>query len=417
MKNMVELETKGKLAKEAARELVRHIDKIDAALHAMADALESNAPYILAENEKDMANAVENGMNAVLMDRLKINSARLKQTAEGIRQVAGLPCPLNKILHSYQNPNGMLVEKVTVPLGVIGIIYESRPNVTADAAALCIKAGNAVMLRGGKEAIFSNTAIARVLAAAAGDAGLPKGCIQLIEDTSRESSLGLMKLNEYLDAIFPRGGTGLIKAMMENATVPAIETGIGNCHVYVDASADLEMAENIAVNAKINRPSVCNAAEKLLVHRDIAKVFLPKVLHALAEKNVEIKGDGEVRAIYPAALPMTEDDWYEEYLAMIIGVKVVANVDEAIRHINKYSSGHSEAIVAEDTQVKERFLAEVDSSTLYANVSTRFTDGFEFGLGAEMGISTQKVHARGPIGLSELCSAKFIVRGNGQVRV
>jgi glutamate-5-semialdehyde dehydrogenase len=310
----------------------------------------------------------------------------------------------------------MKVEKITVPLGVIGIIYESRPNVTADAAALCLKAGNAIILRGGKEAILTNITLANILAEAAEAAGLPKGCIQLIEDTSRESALGLMCLNKYLDAIFPRGGPGLIRAVMENATVPAIETGVGNCHVYVDASADLEMAKRVAVNAKINRPSVCNAAEKLLVHRDIAARFLPGVLTELTEKGVEIRGDIETQEIYAKTLPATEEDWYTEYLDMIIGVKVVDEVDEAIRHINEYSTHHSETIVAEDKTAQKKFLNEVDSSTVYVNVSTRFTDGFEFGLGAEMGISTQKVHARGPIGLKELTSTKFIVQGNGQVR-
>ena len=413
---MNELETKGMLAKQAARQLNTVIEKINPGLQAMADALENKTESILRENEKDMRNAKENNLNPVLMDRLLLTPERIRQTAAGIRQVILLDSPLGMVLHEYDNPNGMNVKKITVPLGVIGIIYESRPNVTADAAALCLKAGNAVMLRGGKEAILSNKIITNVLAEAAETAGLPKGCIQLIEDTSRESALGLMRLNQYLDAIFPRGGPGLINAVMENATVPAIETGVGNCHVYVDASADLTMAKAIAVNAKINLPSVCNAAEKLLVHRDIAARFLPDVLAELTEKGVEIRGDNETRKIYAKALPATGEDWHTEYLDMIIGVKVVSDVDEAIRHINAYSTHHSETVVAEDIEIQNKFLTEIDSSTVYVNVSTRFTDGFEFGLGAEMGISTQKVHARGPIGLKELTSTKFLVRGNGQVR-
>jgi len=413
---MNELTTKGAIAKQSAQALVGLTDKIDAALIKMAKALRSSVDYILAENQHDMDNAQKNGMNPQMQDRLLLTKERIDQIAVGIEQVANLQSPLGKVLHETTRPNGMKVEKITVPLGVIGIIYESRPNVTADAAVLCLKSGNAVILRGGKESIFSNIAIVKVLVEAAKSAGLPEGCIQLIEDISRESAVGLMRLNEYLDVIIPRGGAGLIKTVMENATVPAIETGTGNCHIYVDSAADLAMAQNIAVNAKTTRPSVCNSAEKLLVHERIAEEFLPNALAALAEKGVEIRGCEATRAIYPATAPIPSDEWSLEYLDMIIGVKVVKDIDDAINHINKYSSKHSEAIVTEDNANAEKFLAHIDSSSVYVNVSTRFTDGFEFGLGAEIGISTQKVHARGPMGLSELTSTKYVIRGGGQIR-
>ena len=413
---MNELTTKGAIAKQSAQALVGLTDKIDAALIKMAKALRSSVDYILAENQHDMDNAQKNGMNPQMQDRLLLTTERIDQIAVGIEQVSNLQSPLGKVLHETTRPNGMKVEKITVPLGVIGIIYESRPNVTADAAVLCLKSGNAVILRGGKESIFSNIAIVKVLVEAAKSAGLPEGCIQLIEDISRESAVGLMRLNEYLDVIIPRGGAGLIKTVMENATVPAIETGTGNCHIYVDSAADLAMAQNIAVNAKTTRPSVCNSAEKLLVHERIAEEFLPNALAALAEKGVEIRGCEATRAIYPATAPIPSDEWSLEYLDMIIGVKVVKDIDDAINHINKYSSKHSEAIVTEDNANAEKFLAHIDSSSVYVNVSTRFTDGFEFGLGAEIGISTQKVHARGPMGLSELTSTKYVIRGGGQIR-
>ena len=413
---MQELNIKGALAKQSSQILVGLMDKIDDALLLMADALESNSDIILAENAKDMSKAKENGMSTQLQDRLALTPERITQIALGIRHVAKLESPLGKVLYKSVRPNGMTVEKITVPLGAIGIIYESSPNVTADAAALCLKAGNSVILRGGKEALFSNIAIVKVLAEAAESAGLPKGCIQLIENTARESAVGLMQLNEFLDVIIPRGGAGLISTVMKHATVPAIETGIGNCHVFVDAAADLQMAKAIVLNAKISRPSVCNAAEKLLVHENIADKFLPEVLDALVKEGVEVRGCEKTCTIYPKAGSITEDEWPLEYLDMIIGVKVVADVNEAISHINKYSSKHSDAIVTNDSFNADKFLSQVDSSSVYANVSTRFTDGFEFGLGAEIGISTQKVHARGPMGLSELTSAKYIIRGEGQVR-
>jgi glutamate-5-semialdehyde dehydrogenase len=310
----------------------------------------------------------------------------------------------------------LVIEKRTVPLGVVGIIYEARPEVTADASALCLKAGNAVILRGGKEAFGTNCAIAAVLSEACVQAGLPENCVQIITDTSRESALGLMRLNKYLDVIIPRGGAGLIQAVMENATVPAIETGTGNCHIYVDINADLEMARKIVANAKLSRPSVCNAAEKLLVHEDVARRFLPVILDELSANGVEIRGDEPVRENWPKAVVIPESDWDYEYVDLIIGVKIVSGLDEAIAHINAHSSHHSDAIITSDDSAASEFLTRIDSAAVYHNASTRFTDGFEFGLGAEIGISTQKLHARGPMGLEALTAAKWVVRGGGQVR-
>lgn len=412
-----ELNIKGSLAKKASYKLgTISTDIKNKALIAMADALCAEADSIIAQNAEDVRRGRENGMKQGLIDRLLLDKSRIEAMAEGLKQIAALPDPIGQTISSAKRPNGLIISKVRVPLGVIGIIYEARPNVTADAAGLCIKSGNAVILRGGKEAISSNTAIVKIMQTAAYSAGLPEGSINLIEDTSRESSTQLMRLNEYLDVIIPRGGAGLIKAVVENATVPAIETGTGNCHVYVDKTADFEMAKNIVINAKTQRPSVCNAEEKLLVHKDIAEKFLPEMLTALAKKRVEIVGDETVCRIFPSASAATEDDWGTEYLDLKIGVKVTDGIDEAIKHINKYGSGHSEAIITNDYSASQRFLDEVDAAAVYVNASTRFTDGFEFGFGAEIGISTQKIHARGPMGLAELTSTKYIVRGNGQTR-
>ncbi len=412
-----ELNIKGSLAKKASYKLgTISTDIKNKALIAMADALCAEADSIIAQNAEDVRRGRENGMKQGLIDRLLLDKSRIEAMAEGLKQIAALPDPIGQTISSAKRPNGLIISKVRVPLGVIGIIYEARPNVTADAAGLCIKSGNAVILRGGKEAISSNTAIVKIMQTAAYSAGLPEGSINLIEDTSRESSTQLMRLNEYLDVIIPRGGAGLIKAVVENATVPAIETGTGNCHVYVDKTADLEMAKNIVINAKTQRPSVCNAEEKLLVHKDIAEKFLPEMLTALVKKGVEIVGDETVCKIFPSAAAATEDDWGTEYLDLKIGVKVTDRIDEAIKHINKYGSGHSEAIITNDYSASQRFLDEVDAAAVYVNASTRFTDGFEFGFGAEIGISTQKIHARGPMGLAELTSTKYIVRGNGQTR-
>ncbi len=412
-----ELNIKGKLAKEASYKLGTLSTSVkNGALLAMADALIENADFIISENSIDMENGKADGMNDGLLDRLMLNKSRIDAMAEGLRQIASLPDPIGEMISRVKRPNGLKIGKVRVPLGVIGIIYEARPNVTADAAGLCVKSGNAVILRGGKAAAFSNRAIVKVMQDAAYKNGLPEGSINLVENTSRESATALMRLNEYLDVIIPRGSAGLIKTVVENATVPAIETGTGNCHVYVDETADLEMAKNIVINAKTQRPSVCNAEEKLLVHKSVAGEFLPVILKELQTRNVEIIGDSRVCSLFPDAIPATEDDWAEEYLDLKIGVKIVDSLEEAISHINKYNSKHSEAIITKDYDSSQKFLDEVDAAAVYVNASTRFTDGFEFGFGAEIGISTQKIHARGPMGLSELTSTKYIIMGEGQIR-
>ena len=412
-----ELNIKGKLAKEASFKLGTLSTSVkNGALLAMADALIENADFIIKENFIDMENGKTDGMNDGLLDRLMLNKSRIDAMAEGLRQISSLPDPIGEMISRVKRPNGLKIGKVRVPLGVIGIIYEARPNVTADAAGLCVKSGNAVILRGGKAAAFSNRAIVKVMQDAAYKNGLPEGSINLVENTSRESATALMRLNEYLDVIIPRGSAGLIKTVVENATVPAIETGTGNCHVYVDETADLEMAKNIVINAKTQRPSVCNAEEKLLVHESVAGEFLPVILKELQERNVEIVGDSRVCSLFPDAIPATEDDWGTEYLDLKIGVKIVDSLEEAISHINKYNSKHSEAIITKDYNSSQKFLDEVDAAAVYVNASTRFTDGFEFGFGAEIGISTQKIHARGPMGLSELTSTKYIIMGEGQIR-
>ncbi len=414
---MQELNEKGKLAKEASYVLAAlSTDVKNKALLAIADALVEKTDYIIDENKKDIQNGKSNNMSDGLIDRLTLTPDRIIAIAEGIRQIVALPDPIGETVSGIKRPNGLKISKIRVPLGVIGIIYEARPNVTADAAGLCIKSGNSVILRGGKEAFNSNMAIVKVMQEAGYAAGLPVGSINLVENTTRDSATALMRLNEYLDVIIPRGGAGLIKAVVENATVPAIETGTGNCHVYVDSGADLEMAKNIVINAKTQRPSVCNAEEKLIVHSAIASEFLPGMLKALADKGVEIVGDARVCSIYPDAVLATEEDWGTEYLDLKIGVKIVDSVDEAIEHINKYNSGHSEAIVTNNYNNSQKFLDRVDAAAVYVNASTRFTDGFEFGFGAEIGISTQKTHARGPMGLPELTSTKYVIEGAGQIR-
>ncbi len=413
---MQELIEKGKKAKEASYVLASlSAEDKNRALLNIADALCENADYIISENAKDIENGRKNNMKDGLIDRLLLTSERIFAMAEGIRQIANLPDPIGEVISQVKRPNGLKIGKMRVPLGVIGIIYEARPNVTADAAGLCLKSGNAVILRGGKEAIISNAAITKVMQNAAYESGLPEGSINLIEDTSRESATALMKLNEYLDVIIPRGGAGLIRAVVENATVPAIETGTGNCHIYVDKTADFDMAKNIIINAKTQRPSVCNAEEKLLLHKEIADEFLKVIIPELTERGVEIIGDEWVCKAF-AATPATEEDWSEEYLDLKIGIKVVESLDAAIAHINKYNSRHSEAIITNDYSASQRFLEEVDAAAVYVNASTRFTDGFEFGFGAEIGISTQKIHARGPMGLEALTTTKYTIYGNGQIR-
>ena len=413
-----ELNEKGRLAKAASYELAKLSSDIkNSALIAIADSLRKNKDYIIGENKKDITAAKESNMREGLIDRLTLNAVRIDSMAEGIEQIAALPDPIGEMISQVKRPNGLKIGQVRVPLGVIGIIYEARPNVTADAAGLCIKAGNSVILRGGKEAINSNMAICKVMQNAAYSAGLPCGSINLIEDTSRESSTGLMRLNGYLDVIIPRGGAGLIRSVVMNATVPVIETGTGNCHVYVDATADLEMAKNILVNAKCQRPSVCNAAESLLVHRDVAEKFLPMAAEGLAPDHVAIHGCPRTMDILGDSIaPATDEDYGREYLGYEISCKVVDSLDEAIEHINRFNTGHSECIVTRDYDASQRFLEEVDAAAVYVNASTRFTDGFEFGFGAEIGISTQKLHARGPMGLKELTSYKYQIRGNGQIR-
>ena len=414
---MTELEHMGQKAKAAARILASAGAKKDAALLAAAAALEKHAGKILAANREDTDAARASGMRPSMLDRLTLTEARIHSMAEGVRQIAAQADPIGSVLEGHTNANGLKIEKVRVPLGVIGMIYEARPNVTADAAALCLKAGNAVILRGGKEAIQSNTAIAEILREAIAGEGLPEDSIQLIRDTTRESSIALMNLTGYLDVLIPRGGAGLIRSVVENSHVPVIETGVGNCHVFVDETADIDMAASIIFNAKTSRPSVCNAIETILVHKNIAARALPAIKAKLDEKNVELRGCERTREILgDCVIPAVESDWSEEYLDYILAIKVVDSLDDALAHIAQYSSGHSEAIVTENYRNAERFLAEVDAAAVYVNASTRFTDGGEFGLGAEIGISTQKLHARGPMGVNELTSTKFIIRGDGQIR-
>jgi glutamate-5-semialdehyde dehydrogenase len=351
-----------------------------------------------------------------MLERLTLNPKRIDAMREGLAQVGALADPVGIVLGGGVRPNGLAISKVRVPLGVIGIIYESRPNVTIDAAALCIKSGNAVILRGGSEAIHSNIALAAILQSALEEAGLPRTGVQLIATTDRDAAKRLMSLNGLVDCLIPRGGASLIQSVVQNASIPVIETGTGNCHIYVDSSADQEKAAQIVVNAKAQRPSVCNAAETLLVHEDAAESFLPRVEVMLEAAGVELRADSAARKHLSESVEATEDDWYEEYLALVLAVKVVRSADEAIRHINKYGSHHSDAIITNDYDTAERFVREVDSAAVYVNASTRFTDGFEFGFGAEIGISNQKLHARGPMGLEELTTYKYIVRGDGQIR-
>lgn len=406
----------GRRAKEAARILATAgALKQEALLHA-ADALWSRREEILAANVQDLEAGKAAGMSQALLDRLALTEGRIQDMSTAVKEVAKAPDPVGRVLSGSVLENGLQLQKVTVPMGVMGIIYEARPNVTSDAAALCVKAGSAVILRGGKEALNSNRAVAQVLRDALEETGLPADCVQLVQDTSRQSAQELMTLTDYLDVLIPRGGAGLIRSVKENARVPVIETGVGNCHVYVDQSADLDMAAEIIFNAKCSRPSVCNAIETILVHEKAAPAALPKIQEQLEEKQVELRGCERTRAILPGITPATEEDWSTEYLDYILAVKVVDSLEEALEHIGRYSTGHSECIVTQDYTAAQRFLNEVDAAAVYVNASTRFTDGGQFGLGAEIGISTQKLHARGPMGLEQLVSYKFLIRGNGQVR-
>lgn len=387
------------------------------ALLAIATAIESGSDDILAANEKDMQKAAENGINAVMADRLRLTPQRLTAIAQAVGKVAALPDPVGEVAEGFTRPNGLYISKLRVPLGVAGIIYESRPNVTVDAAVLCLKAGNVCILRGGKEAIQTNMVLTQLMQQAIATAGLPKDAILLVEDTSRESAAALMCLEGYLDVLIPRGGAGLIRSVVENASVPVIQTGVGNCHIYVDWPCNLDMAAEIIVNAKCSRPSVCNAAETLLVHAKSAEVFLPEIANILTEQGVQLRGCPRTLELAgDTILPASEEDYATEFHDLILAVKVVDTMEEAIDHIGRYGSGHSEAIITDSYPNSRQFTAQVDAAAVYVNASTRFTDGEEFGLGAEMGISTQKLHARGPMGLRELTSTKYVVLGNGQIR-
>ncbi len=404
-------------AKAASRIMARlsQNDKNNA-LVAVADALVANATPIIEANSIDMENAKKNGMSEALLDRLLLTKARLEDMAVGIRQVVSLDDPVGEVISMKQRPNGLMIGQKRVPMGVIGIIYESRPNVTVDAFALCFKTGNAVILRGGSDCIHSNIAMVKVIKEALENAGVTPDAVSLIENTDREVAKQFMKLNKYIDLLIPRGGAGLIKTVVENATIPVIETGTGNCHIYVDKSADLDKALPIIKNAKLQRLGVCNTCESLVIHKDIADKAIPMIADMLTENDCEIRGDETAQGISGLIKAATEDDYGTEYLAKIISTKVVNSLDEAIDHINNYSTGHSEAIITEDYESSQRFLNEIDSACVYVNASTRFTDGFMFGFGAEIGISTQKLHARGPMGLLALTSTKYIVYGNGQIR-
>ncbi len=410
------LEKLGIRAKAAAVNLNQESkEERNAALLAAAQELKRSAAEILAANAEDVARAEKKGVSAPLVDRLRLSEKRIEDIAEGLRQVAALPSPLGETVYSYVKENGLKIEEKRVPFGVIGIIFESRPNVAADAFGLCFKTANAVILRGGSDAISSNTAIVNALRRALKGCNIDENAVQLVEDTSRETVVELMKMKRYLDLLIPRGGAGLIRNVMENATVPVIETGTGNCHIYVDDSADIDMAAKIIFNAKTQRYGVCNACESLVIHEKIVDKALPAIYKKLKEKNVEVRADERAR-ISDEFKPATEEDFGKEYLDAIISVKTVANVEEAIAHINRYNTGHSESIITQNAENAEKFLNEVDAAAVYVNASTRFTDGFEFGMGAEIGISTQKLHARGPMGLRALTTTKFYCRGNGQIR-
>jgi len=414
---MYDLISVGKAAKSASFKLMNMDSDIkSAALSAIADALIKHSAEILSENEKDLQNLLKNKEKAGFYDRLKLTEARIEQMSEGVRQVESLPDPVGEVTEMVKRPNGLMIGRKRVPLGVIGIIYEARPNVTVDAAALCLKTSNACILRGGSEAINSNKALVRIMKDALASVGITTDAVSLVEDTSREIAAEMMRMNEYIDVLIPRGGAGLIKAVVNTATVPVIETGTGNCHIYVEKSADIDMAVKITENAKTSRVSVCNAAESLVVDREIAEKALPAICAKLKEHNVRIVGCERTCEIVKDVIPATDDDYSTEYLDYKISVKVVDNIDEAISHINANSTKQSEAIITSDYEKAQRFLQEIDSAAVYVNASTRFTDGFEFGFGAEIGISTQKLHARGPLGLRELTTSKYIIYGNGQIR-
>ena len=414
---MSSLISMGQKAKEASYELgIASAGQKNQALTFMAEELVKAKDEIIKANEIDRQNAIKKGITEALLDRLSLDDSRIEAMAQGLLDIVKLQDPVGEVTNMWQMPNGLQIGQKRVPIGVLGIIYESRPNVTSDAAGLCLKSGNAVILRGASDAINSNKAVAKALVAGIKRSGLPQDCVQLLEDTSRETAREMMRLNDYIDVLIPRGGAGLIKSVVQNATVPVIETGTGNCHIFVDETADLEMAKAIVLNAKVQRPGVCNAAEKLLVHESIANEFLPTIVKALRENDVEVRGCEKAQSIVNDIKVIEEPEWHQEYLDLIIAVKVVKDVDEAIKHINKYNTGHSESIVTESYKNSQKFLQRVDAAAVYVNASTRFTDGGEFGFGGEIGISTQKLHARGPMGLKELTTTKYIIFGDGQIR-
>ena len=414
---MSSLISMGQKAKEASYELgIASAGQKNQALTFMAEELVKAKDEIIKANEIDRQNAIKKGITEALLDRLSLDDSRIEAMAQGLLDIVKLQDPVGEVTNMWQMPNGLQIGQKRVSIGVLGIIYESRPNVTSDAAGLCLKSGNAVILRGASDAINSNKAVAKALVAGIKRSGLPQDCVQLLEDTSRETAREMMRLNNYIDVLIPRGGAGLIKSVVQNATVPVIETGTGNCHIFVDETADLEMAKAIVLNAKVQRPGVCNAAEKLLVHESIANEFLPTIVKALRENGVEVRGCDKAQAIVDDIKVIEEPEWHQEYLDLIIAVKVVKDVDEAIKHINKYNTGHSESIVTESYKNSQKFLQRVDAAAVYVNASTRFTDGGEFGFGGEIGISTQKLHARGPMGLKELTTSKYIIFGDGQIR-
>lgn len=414
---MIDLQSMGKNAVKSKYELQKKsTDEKDKVLNAIAEQLIFHSDKIIKANDEDIQRGEANHMHPGLLDRLRLNPIRIEAMAEGLKQVAELPDPVGEVLDSFTRPNGLIIEKRRVPIGVIGIIYESRPNVTVDAFGLCFKAGNVVILKGGSDALSSNIAITGIIRDTLEKEGFSADMIQLIDSSDREVTHAFMRMNEYVDLLIPRGGAGLIKNIVENSTIPVIETGTGNCHIYVDKDADLTMAVNIIVNAKTQRIGVCNSCESLVIHQEIKDSFLPVLADALRKHNVEMRGDDQVISLIEDCIPATEEDYEKEYLDYIISMKVVSSEEEAIAHINKYNTRHSEAIITNNADAAEQFLQEVDAACVYVNASTRFTDGFEFGLGAEIGISTQKLHARGPMGLKELTSYKYTILGNGQIR-
>ncbi len=414
---MTDLQEMGKAAVAAKYSLQKAAaEDRNNALRNAARCLIRYQQEILDANDKDIEAGEKNGMHPGMLDRLRLTRERIEAMAEGLVQIADLPDYIGEVMERFERPNGLKIEKRRVPLGVIGIIYESRPNVTADAFGLCFKTSNAVILKGGSDAIHSNIAIVKVLRASLAESGITEDAIQLIEATDRTVTAAFMKLNEFVDVLIPRGGAGLIRSVVENSTIPVIETGTGNCHIYVDKEADIDMAVKIIINAKTQRIGVCNACESLVIHKDIREEFLPRLAEALRRKNVEMRGDESICEVLTDCIPATEEDYGKEYLDYIISMKTVVSVDEAIAHINRYNTKHSECIITENAETAEQFLKEVDAACVYVNASTRFTDGFEFGFGAEIGISTQKLHARGPMGLKELTSYKYTICGNGQIR-